>query len=103
MQGLDVWKSIFIAIVLAVLAFVIGWRMLLALRVLLWGDDTQQDVRVPLRHVAEEMAIQPRVHEAEEMAHLLETLSHRVDAETYRHLVETMPVDIVDRLHTTKV
>jgi hypothetical protein len=102
MQDLSAWESVFAVTVFCVLAWIIGWRLVLALRVITQGDDTRHDVMALLGRVASEMATQPPGQEAEEVAYLLEALGHRVDRDTYRQVLEAVQGDIAVRLQAVR-
>ena len=102
MQNLSTWEFIFVVTAFAVLAWVIGWRFILALRVITEGEDADHNVMTLLGRAANEMAAQPPGQEAEEVAYLLETLGHRVDRDTYRQVLEAVQGDIAVRLQAVR-
>jgi len=102
MQDLDTWESVCAVAVFAVLAWIIGWRLILALRVITQGNDTRHDVTALFSRAASEMATQAPGQEAEEVAYLLDALGHRMDRDTYRQVLEAVQGDIAARLQAVR-
>ena len=102
MQYLSTWESVFVVAVFSVLAWTIGWRLILALRVITQRDDSRHDVMALFGRAASKMATQVPGQEAEEVAYLLEALGRRMDRDTYRQVLEAVQGDIATRLQAVR-
>jgi hypothetical protein len=102
MQNLGTWEYIFVVAMFSVLAWIIGWRLLLALRVITQVDHARHDVKVLLGRAANEMAAQPPEQEAAGVAYLLEALSEQVDRDAFRQVLEVVQGDVAVRLQAVR-
>jgi len=102
MRGLEVGEWVVIGVVILAVAWVIGIRLVYALRWML-QERGRHDVMSLLVQAADEMATHPAGREAEEVAYLLEALADRVDKDTYRQVLEAVQGDVAARLRVARV